>query len=117
MANLVAIGLAKKEELVFVRDSDLPVAMDPHGAALRLLQRIRDEAHRFAVTFHRQARSLRDLRSELDVAPGIGPRRRKVLFTQFGSFAGVRRASREDLMRVVGAKAASAIIEYFTHRS
>ncbi|HXG88729.1 MAG TPA: excinuclease ABC subunit UvrC [Vicinamibacterales bacterium] len=117
LANLVALGLAKREELVFVRHSELPIAMDPHGAALRLLQRIRDEAHRFAVTFHRQARSMRDLRSELDVVPGIGPRRRKVLLTQFGSLAGVRRASREDLTRVVGAKAAGAIIEYFTHHT
>ena len=73
LSNLVAIGLAKKEELVFTRDSDQPLALDPHGAALRLLQRIRDEAHRFAVTFHRQARTMRDLRSELDEVPGVGP--------------------------------------------
>jgi len=116
LANLVAIGLAKKEELVFTRDSDQPIAMDPHGAALRLLQRIRDEAHRFAVTFHRQARTTRDLRSELDDVPGIGPRRRKALFTQFGSLTGVRRASREELTRVVGSKAADAIVQFFaTH--
>ena len=102
IANLVAIGLAKKEELVFTRDSDQPIAMDPHGPALRLLQRIRDEAHRFAVSFHRQARTSRDLRSELDDVPGIGPRRRKMLLTRFGSLTGVRRATREELMGVVG---------------
>jgi excinuclease ABC subunit C len=113
LANLVAVGLAKKEELVFVRDSVRPIAMDPHGAPLRLLQRIRDEAHRFAVTFHRQSRAKRDLRSELDVVPGIGPRRRKALLTQFGSLTGVRRATREELTRVVGAKGAAAIIAYF----
>jgi excinuclease ABC subunit C len=116
LANLVAIGLAKKEELVFARDSDHPIAMDPHGAALRLLQRIRDEAHRFALTFHRQARAKRDLRSELDAVPGIGPRRRKALLTQFGSLTGVRRATREELTGVVGAKAADAILQFFaTH--
>ena len=114
LANLVAVGLAKKEELLFVRDSDRPIAMDAHGAPLRLLQRIRDEAHRFAVTFHRQARAQRDLRSELDVIPGIGPRRRKQLLTRFGSLQGVRRATREELTGVVGAKAASAIIEHFS---
>jgi excinuclease ABC subunit C len=113
LANLVAIGLAKKEELVFVRESEQPIGLDPHGAALRLLQRVRDEAHRFAVTFHRQARASRDLRSELDVIPGIGARRRKTLLTRFGSLMGVRRATREELTRVVGAKAASAIIEHF----
>ena len=81
--------------------------------ALRLLQRIRDEAHRFAVTFHRQARTMRDLRSELDALPGVGPRRRKTLLTRFGSVAGVRRATREELTAVVGAKAADAILEHF----
>jgi excinuclease ABC subunit C len=115
LANLVAIGLAKKEELVFSRDSELPIAIDPHSPALRLLQRIRDEAHRFAVTFHRQQRASRDLRSQLDAIPGIGARRRKLLLTQFGSVQGVRRATREELTRVVGAKSANAIIEYFSH--
>jgi excinuclease ABC subunit C len=115
LANLVAIGLAKKEELVFSRDSDLPIGIDPHSPALRLLQRIRDEAHRFAVTFHRQQRASRDLRSELDVIPGVGARRRKQLLIEFGSLQGVRRATREELTRVVGAKTANAIIEYFTH--
>jgi excinuclease ABC subunit C len=113
LSNLVAIGLAKKEELVFTRDSDEPLALDPHGAALRLLQRIRDEAHRFAITFHRQSRTKRDLQSELDVVPGIGLRRRKTLLTAFGSLAGVRRATREELARVVGGKAADAVIAHF----
>jgi excinuclease ABC subunit C len=113
LSNLVAIGLAKKEELVFTRDRTDPIAFDTHGAALRLLQRIRDEAHRFAVTFHRQSRAKRDLRSELDNVPGIGVRRRKTLLTAFGSLAGVRRATREELSAVVGLKAADAVIAYF----
>ena len=113
LSNLVAIGLAKKEELVFTRDSIDPLALDPHGAALRLLQRIRDEAHRFAVTFHRLSRTKRDLQSELDVVPGIGLRRRKTLLTAFGSLAGVRRATREELARVVGGKTADAVIAHF----
>jgi excinuclease ABC subunit C len=113
LSNLVAIGLAKKEELVFTRDSIEPLALDPHGAALRLLQRIRDEAHRFAITFHRQSRKKRDLQSELDVVPGIGLRRRKTLLTAFGSLSGVRRATREELARVVGGKAADAVIAHF----
>ena len=113
LSNLVAVGLAKKEELVFTRDSMDPLALDPHTPALRLLQRIRDEAHRFAVTFHRQSRRKRDLQSELDVVPGIGLRRRKTLLTAFGSLAGVRRATREELARIVGAKAADAVIAHF----
>ncbi|MEW6322081.1 MAG: excinuclease ABC subunit UvrC [Acidobacteriota bacterium] len=113
LSNLVAVGLAKKEELVFTRDADEPLALARDGAALRLLQRVRDEAHRFAVTFHRRARAMRDLRSELDAVPGIGPRRRKALLTTFGSVAGVRRATREELTRVVGARAAAAVLGHF----
>ena len=113
LSNLVAVGLAKKEELVFTRDSVEPLALDSHGPALRLLQRIRDEAHRFAITFHRQSRKKRDLQSELDLVPGVGLRRRKVLLTAFGSLSGVRRATREELSRVVGVKVADAVIAHF----
>ncbi|MDP2054423.1 MAG: excinuclease ABC subunit UvrC [Acidobacteriota bacterium] len=117
LSNLVAIGLAKKEELVFTRDRVEPLALDTHGSALRLLQRIRDEAHRFAITFHRQSRTKRALRSELDGIPGIGTRRKKTLLTTFGSLAGVRRATREELASVVDAKTAEAVIAYFSTNS
>ena len=113
LERLVAIGLAKQEELIFTRDAVDAIALSPESAALRLLQRIRDEAHRFAVTFHRKARSMRDLQSELDAIPGVGPRRRRLLLTRFGSVAGVRRATREDLTAAVGRKAAEAILEHF----
>jgi excinuclease ABC subunit C len=113
LANLVAVGIAKKEELLFMRDRDEPIALSTESPALLLIQRIRDEAHRFAVTFHRLSRTKRDLRSELDVIEGIGPRRRKSLLTAFGSLAGVRRATREELMKVVGAKAADAVLAHF----
>jgi len=113
LANLVAVGLAKKEELVFTRDHPDPIVLAADDPALLLLQRIRDEAHRFAVTFHRQRRAKRDLRSELDGVPGIGPRRRRQLLQRFGSLTGVRRATREELEPLVGAKAADAILRYF----
>jgi len=113
LGNLVATGIAKKEELLFTRDRQEPVVLATNDPALLLVQRIRDEAHRFAVTFHRKARSMRDLRSELDGVPGIGPRRRRALLRAFGSLAGVRRATREELGAIVGAKAAAAVIDYF----
>ena len=113
LGNLVAIGIAKKEEVLFTRDRPEPIVLPESDAGLLLLQRIRDEAHRFAVTFHRRARSMRDLRSALDDVPGIGPRRRRALLTRFGSLAGVRRATREELETVVGARAAGAVIDYF----
>ncbi len=113
LSNLVAVGIAKKEEVVFTRERPEPIVLPENDPALLLIQRIRDEAHRFAVTFHRKARSMRDLRSELDGVPGIGPRRRRALLTAFGSLSGVRRATREELASVVGAKAAGAVIDYF----
>src|SRR5688572_32802769 len=113
LGNLVAVGIAKKEEVLFTRERPEPIVLPEHDPALLLIQRIRDEAHRFAVTFHRKARSMRDLRSQLDEVPGIGPRRRKALLRAFGSLAGVRRATREELETVVGAKTANAVIDYF----
>lgn len=113
LANLVAVGIAKKEELLFTRDHDQPIGLRTDDPALLLIQRIRNEAHRFAVTFHRKARSMRDLGSELDRVPGVGPRRRKQLLTTFGSLAGVRRATREELASAVGAKLADAVLAFF----
>ena len=113
LANLVAVGIAKKEELLFTRDHEQPIALAATDPALLLIQRIRDEAHRFAVTFHRKARTMRDLRSELDHVPGVGPRRRRTLLTTFGSVAGVRRATREELTASFVAKAAAAVIDHF----
>jgi excinuclease ABC subunit C len=113
LGNLVAVGIAKREELLFTRDRQEPIVLAENDPALLLIERIRDEAHRFAVTFHRKARSMRDLRSQLDDVPGIGPRRRRALLTKFGSLAGVRRATREELEMVVGPKAATAVIDYF----
>jgi excinuclease ABC subunit C len=111
--RLVAAGIAKQEELLFTRDRVEGIALPHEDPALRLLQRIRDEAHRFAVTFHRRARRMRDFRSALDSIPGVGPRRRKQLLSVFGSLAGVRRASREELAALVGAKTAEAVRKHF----
>ena len=113
LANLVAIGIAKREELLVTRDRPDPIALPRSSGALRLVQRIRDEAHRFAVTFHRRARAMRDLRSELDAVPGIGPARRRLLLERFGSAANVRRASRDELRAVVGARLAEALLAHF----
>jgi len=117
LANLVAIGIAKKEELLFTRDRAQPIALAEHDRALLLLQQIRDEAHRFAVTFHRKARSMRDLHSALDDVPGVGARRRRTLLTKFGSLAGVRRATREELAAAVGGKVADAVLAFFASQT
>ena len=113
LANLMAVGLAKREELVFTRDHADPIALPAAAPALLLLQRIRDEAHRFAITFHRAARRTRTMSSELDGIPGVGPRRRRLLLSRFGSLAGVRRATREELEASVGPKVADAVLRHF----
>jgi excinuclease ABC subunit C len=113
LANLMAIGLAKKEELIFLRGERDPIALASDAPALLLLQRIRDEAHRFAITFHRASRSKRTIASELDGIPGLGPRRRRLLLQRFGSVAGVRRATREELEGAIGAKVAEAVLRHF----
>ena len=95
-------ALAKKEEEVFLPDRSQPVVLDRRNRALHILQRIRDEAHRFAIRYNRKLRSKRTLRSELGDIPGIGPSRQRVLLTRFGSVRGVRAATTEEIARVPG---------------
>jgi excinuclease ABC subunit C len=113
LGRLIAVGIAKKEELLFSRDHENAIALPRESPALLLITRIRDEAHRFAVTFHRERRAKRSFRSDLDAITSIGPRRRKALLTAFGSLAGVRRATREELVRVVGTRSADAVLAHF----
>jgi len=112
LANLSAIGIAKKEEVLVVKEKSQPIVLPRQSSALRLVQRMRDEAHRFAVTFHRSARRARDLRSELDQIPGIGPKRRKLLLKEFGSMRNIKRATEEQLKEIVGVKLASIICQH-----
>lgn len=96
------ISLAKREEEVYLPEAPEPLRLGRDDAGLRLLQEIRDEAHRFAVSRHRRRRSARTLRSRLDELAGVGPRRRKLLIQTFGSVQGVKEASLEDLQRALG---------------
>ena len=114
LANLAAVGIAKKQELLYARTVLEPILLPRHSPALRLIQRARDEAHRFALAYHRRARTNRNFQSEVERIPGIGARRRKALLKQFGSVINIRRASREELQPVIGGKLADAVIEYFT---
>lgn len=95
-------GLAKQEEEVFLPGRSQSLRLPRHSQALYLLQRIRDEAHRFAITAHRNRRTRAGLSSLLDTIPGIGPVRRKALVTHFGSLEKIRQASLEELTRVPG---------------
>jgi excinuclease ABC subunit C len=97
-----AAGLAKQEEVIFLADRAEPVRLPRTSEGLYLIQRIRDEAHRFAVTYHRQVRGRQTIISQLDDVPGIGPRRRSALLKHFGSLEAIRTASVEELIVVPG---------------
>jgi excinuclease ABC subunit C len=105
------VSLAKREEEIYVPGVPEPLRLRRDDPALRLLQEIRDEAHRFAVSRHRARRSARTLHSRLDELAGIGPRRRKLLIQTFGSVQGVREASLEDLQNALGALTGKRIFE------
>ncbi|HEX2955056.1 MAG TPA: excinuclease ABC subunit UvrC, partial [Bacillota bacterium] len=96
------IGLAKENEEIFVPTSNEPIILPKESPALHMLQRVRDEAHRFAITYHRSLRDKRTVASSLDQIPGIGPKRKQALLRHFGSVARIRRASLEELMQVEG---------------
>ncbi|RPJ56672.1 MAG: excinuclease ABC subunit UvrC [Acidobacteria bacterium] len=106
-ANLASI--AKREEVIFIQGQDEPLILESDSPVLHLVQEIRDEAHRFAVQYHRKRRSLRDFDSALDQIPGIGEKRKKRLLRNFGSITGVRQASVEELIPFVGEKLARVI--------
>jgi excinuclease ABC subunit C len=106
-------SLAKREELIFVRGRDAPIALPRSSPVLQLVQRVRDEAHRFAVGFHRQVRSGRTIRSELDDIAGVGPAKRRKLLSVFGSVRGVRGATEPELAAVVGKAMAARLRAHF----
>ncbi|MDP2956813.1 MAG: excinuclease ABC subunit UvrC [Longimicrobiales bacterium] len=102
LPHVQLVALAKKEEDVFLPGRREPVRLERRDRALHLLQRIRDEAHRFALAYNRKLRSRRTLRSDLGEIPGIGPARQRELLRRFGSVKGVKEATREEIARVPG---------------
>jgi excinuclease ABC subunit C len=110
--NQPLASIAKKEEILYVFGrEDEPIVLEHHSPVLHLIQQIRDETHRFAVTFHRQRRAARQTKSALDGIPGVGPRTAQKLLREFGSVAVVRRAGVEELSKVVPRKTAEKIVE------
>jgi excinuclease ABC subunit C len=108
LAQQAVVGLAKRDEEVFVPGRPDPVRLQRRSPALRLLQRLRDEAHRFAVTYNRKLRTKRTVRSELASIPGIGRARQQALLDRFGSVRGIRAATEEEIASVPGFGAALA---------
>jgi excinuclease ABC subunit C len=100
--HIPVVGLAKRHEEIFVPDDDEPIVLPRGSEALFLVQRIRDEAHRFAITFHRQVRGKSSIQSALDTIPGIGPKRKKALLKKFGSVKAIREADVDEIAATVG---------------
>jgi excinuclease ABC subunit C len=96
------VGLAKREEEIFLPGISESVMLPRNSQALFLIQRVRDEAHRFGLTYHRQLRGKSAVHSGLDEIDGIGPKRRKALLKKFGSLEAIRQASIEELLAVPG---------------
>jgi excinuclease ABC subunit C len=108
LPRVAVISLAKRIEEVFVPGASDPILLESHSAGLQLLQRVRDEAHRFALGFHRQRRSARARESLFDTLEGVGPARRRALIQHFGSTESVLAASQEELEGVPGVPAKTA---------
>ncbi|WP_313926634.1 excinuclease ABC subunit UvrC [Anabaena sp. FACHB-1237] len=115
LADLKVVSLAKKREEIFLPGESQPLETDPEQPGVQLLRRLRDEAHRFAVTFHRQQRSEKFTRSHLDQIPGLGKHRQKLLLGHFRSVDYIREATLTQLMEVsgIGKKLAEEIYDYF----
>ncbi len=107
-------SLAKREEELFIPEDPDPILLPRNSKALFLVQRIRDEAHRFAITYHRARRQKSAIQSALDLVPGIGPKRKRLLIKQFGSVKGIREASVDEVASAPGMtrKLAAKIKEY-----
>jgi len=104
-------GLAKREEEIYVPDREEPIRLEKRDPALQLLQMVRDETHRFAVSSHRKRRSKRTLHSALDDLPGIGEKRKRLLIERFGSVSAIRQASAQDLINVLGRKVGQTLYD------
>lgn len=111
------ISLAEREEEIYTLQSNKPIALPRSSLALRLLQRIRDEAHRFALSYHRKLREKR-ISSELDAIKGLGEKRKAALLSEFGTLENIKKATPEQLCRVKGitAPVAKNITEYFANK-
>ena len=111
------IGLAKRLEEVFYPQNSEPESIPKTSSGLKLLQQIRDEAHRFAITFHRNRRSKRTIKTELTDIKGIGPSTAQTLLKELGSLAAVRVANKDTLNKLIGRKKTDILIKHFSENN
>jgi excinuclease ABC subunit C len=109
--KLTVIGIAKKLEEIYFPGDSVPIYIDKHSYTLKLIQYLRNEAHRFGINFHRSKRSSGMTKSELDDIKGIGPKTKEILLKKFNSVEEIRKASENDLRNVVGPSKAAILIK------
>ena len=105
------IGIAKKLEEIYFPGDPYPLHIDKRSSSLKVIQHMRNEAHRFGITHHRGKRSKRTIRTGLEDIPGIGPSTAKKLLTRFGSIQGIREAPASDVVQEIGAKKAEVVLK------
>ena len=115
--KIAVIGIAKKLEEIYFPGDPYPLHIDKRSSSLKVIQHMRNEAHRFGITHHRGKRSKRIVRTGLEEIPGIGPGTAKKLLTRFGSIKGIREAMPEDVVAEVGAKKAEVVLKALTEAS
>ena len=109
--EIAVVGIAKRLNEVYFPGDSVPLYIDKNSETLHVIQRLRDESHRFAITFHRKQRSKGQLHSALDDIPGIGPKTRELLLKHFKSLKRIREASEADLAAVIGSAKARKLLE------
>ncbi|PWJ44928.1 excinuclease ABC subunit UvrC [Sediminitomix flava] len=114
--TIPVIGIAKRLEEIYFPGDSLPLHIHKKSRSLALIQRLRDEAHRFGITFHRNRRSANSIHSELENIEGVGPATIKKLLTEFKSAANVKKASQTDIAAVIGNKKAETVVKYFKEK-
>ncbi|HAM10769.1 MAG: excinuclease ABC subunit C [Bacteroidetes bacterium GWF2_41_9] len=115
--KLTVIGIAKKLEEIYFPGDSVPIYIDKNSISLKIIQQLRNEAHRFGITFHRNKRSSSMKKSGLDEIPGIGPKTKEILLKQFGSVEKIKDVSPDLLKSIVGSSKTSLLLEYFQRNS
>lgn len=117
LSGIPLVAIAKKEEILFMPEARDGIRLERTSAALKLIQAIRDETHRFAIAFHRGRREKRSFASRLDGIPGVGPKKKAALLARYESLDAIRRAPRAELEKLVSAAAAAKVLERLEEES
>ena len=114
--KITVIGIAKKLEEIYFPGDNVPIYLDKNSVSLKIIQQLRNEAHRFGINFHRDKRSADMVKSELDQLKGIGPRTIEILLKHFGSVDKIKSASVDQLEKIVGPSKTAVLSEYFRNQ-